>query len=259
MAKIDANGGNLLLGRGKWFFDRKDSNGASTGYRFLGNADSAELNGDVQKVEKFSNTTAASNLLKSVVTQQTHTLNINLNEYDPDNMALALLGTTATLTQTGATVTAEALTGGISAKKGRLYKTVYRNISSVSVKQGVTVLVAGTDYEIQDALTGLIYLLPTSVTITEAAALTIDYTYATVSLMKVQAGTANAIEGKLLFVGDPAAGPAYDAEFWNVSFTPNGAIAFITDDFGGLPLTAQVLDDSVNHSGEPLYRLVKRA
>lgn len=257
MAKIEADGSNLLLGRGKWYFDRKVS-GAYTGYLFLGNADSAELNAEAQKTEKYSSTRAAASKLASTVTQQNFTLSINLNEYSPENLALALFGTTGAVSQTGATVTNEALTGGINAKKGRLYRTAFRNISSVAVKQGVTTLVAGTDYEIQDEKTGLIYLLPTSATITEASPLTIDYAYATINLTKVSAGVVGSIQGCLLFVGDPAAGPAYDVEFWIADISPNGAIALITDDYGSIPLTVEILEDANGHPNDPLYRMVKR-
>ena len=258
MAKIDANGDNLLLGRGKFFFDRKTTAGVYTGYRFLGNVESAELTAESEKVEKYSSTRAASSLLKTVTTQQTHNLQIALDEHTPDNVALCFFGDTATLSQTGATVTAQALTGGLNAKKGRLYTTLHRNISAVAPKQGATTLVEGTDYEVQDALTGLIYLLPTSVTITEALPLTVDYTYATVALQAVDAGLVGNIEGRLLFTGDPVAGPGYDVTFWNVSVSGNGAVAFITQEFGTVPLSMQVLDDAINHPTSPLYRMVKR-
>lgn len=258
MARIDADGNNLLLGRGKFFFDRKTTAGVYTGYRFLGNSESAELGAEGEAVDKYSSTRAASALLKTVTTQQTHTLQIALDEHTPENAALCFFGDTTTLSQTGATVTAEALTGGLNAKKGRLYATTKRNISAVAVKQGATTLVAGTDYEIQDALTALIYLLPGSVTITEALPLTIDYTYATVALQAVDAGLVSRIEGRLLFTGDPAAGPAYDVTFWNVNVSGNGAMAFITQEFGSIPLSMQVLDDSLNHPSSPLYQMVKR-
>lgn len=259
MAKIDANGANLLLGRGKWYFDRKDSSGAYGGYRFLGNADASELTAEAQKAEKYGSTTSATIKLKSVVTQQNFTLTMNLSEYTAENLAMAFFGTTGTLTQTGATVTGEALTGGANAQKGRIYKTAYRNISAVTVKQASTSLVLDTDYSIQDDKTGLIYIMPTSSTVTGLAPLTADYTYGTVELEKASAGTVGSVEGRLLFAGDPAAGPAFDVEFWNVTFSPNGAIALITDDFGGIPLTGEVLADFVNHPTEPLYRLVKRS
>ena len=223
---------------------------------FLGNQDSAEITPSVNKVEKFGSTNAAAAKVASVTINQTHMLAINLNEYDPENLALALLGTTASLSQTTATVTAEALT--TSVKKGRIYQTLKRNISAVSVKKGATVGVAGTDFEVEDATLGLIRILPTSSAFTDGDSLTVDYSAGTVAATRVAAGTVGKIEGKLIFVGDPANGPAYDAEIWRANFTPNGAIAFITDNFGGMPLQAELLADATNHPSEPIYRLTKR-
>ena len=110
---LQADGTQMLLGRGKWYFDRGD------GLRFLGNADSAEITPSVNKVEKFGSTNAAAAKVASVTINQTHMLAINLNEYDPENLALALLGTTASLSQTTASVSAGALTTAV--KMGRIY------------------------------------------------------------------------------------------------------------------------------------------
>jgi hypothetical protein len=246
---LQADGTQMLLGRGKWYFDRGD------GLRFLGNADSAEITPSVNKVEKFGSTQAAASKVASVAINQTHMLAINLNEYDPENLALALMGSTAALTQTTSTVTAEALTA--SAKLGRIYQTAKRNISSVLVKKGATTGVLGTDFDVEDAKLGLVRIMPGGA-FADGDALTVDYSAGNVTATRVAAGTVGKIEGKLIFVGDPANGPAYDAEIWRANFTPNGAIAFITDNFGGMPLQAELLADATNHPSEPIYRLTKR-
>lgn len=253
-----ANGALLLLGRGKLYFDRFDSSGAPTGLRFLGDCDKLELTPSVQTKDRFSSSKKAATKLANVVVSQTHTLSIQMLEYDPENVALAFLGDASALSQTTSTVTAEALTPAGGVKLGRIYQTAKRNISAVSVKKGATTGVEGTDFEIEDAGLGLIRILPTSAAFVDSDALTVDYSAGTVTATQVAAGLEAGIDGKLVFVGDPANGPIYDVQFWHVRFTPSGALALITDDFGAIPLTGEVLDDAKNHPTAPLYLAVKR-
>lgn len=255
---MEANGDNLLLGRGKLFFDRFDTSGVSTGLRFLGDCNQFEITPSVQSKERFDSSKAANGKIASGNINQTHKITIQMGEYQPDNLAMALLGDTYLLTQATAGIVGEHLT--TSVKKGRLYQTVKRGISAYAVKKGATVLVEGTDYEVQDATLGLIHILPTGVTLTDGDAVDIDYTCANITgLTRVKGGTVSKITGKLVFVGDPAGGPVYDGEFWKVQFSPNGAVALITDDYGNIPLTGECLQDTTNHATEPFYRVTQRA
>jgi hypothetical protein len=256
----DAIGNNLLLGRGKAYFDRFDAAGAKSGYRFLGNIEKISVTPSVNKVEKFSSTKAAAVKLASVVINQTNLVDMTMSEFIPENLALALFGSTSTITQTSSAITAEALTVGTGgARLGMVYKTLNRNISIVSVKKGATTFVAGTDYDIINAAAGLIYLRPTGGTIVALDALTIDYTKGVFSGVQVSGGAVGKIQGALLFIGDPANGPTYELEIWRVNINPSGALDFLSDAFGTVPLQAEILDDSANHSAFPLYTLSQLA
>lgn len=258
---LQANGNNLLLGRGRLYFDRKNAAGAFQGLRFLGEASKLEIAPSTEKKDRFTSVKSAATKIASVIVSQTHTLNIELMEYTPDNIALALMGDSVAFTQAGGAVVAEALSGGVNAQPGRVYQTAQRNISAVAVKAGGVAAVLGTDYTIEDASTGLIYLVPGGAFDGTKIA-TIDYTGAAVlaaaAKYKIQGGLESLIEGKLVFVGDPANGTPYDAEVWKVRISPSGALALITDDFGNIPLTGEVMDDSQNHPTEPLYRITQR-
>jgi len=58
----------------------------------------------------------------------------------------------------------------------------------------------------------------------------------------------DAINGELKFVGTNEVGPQMTVDLYNVSFTPTGAIDFISDAFGNMETTADVLaaTDGVN-------------
>jgi hypothetical protein len=255
-----ADGSKLLLGRGKLYFDRwLPGTTTPTGARMLGDCAKFDILPSVQTKDRYLSTKATATKLATVNITQQHMVQIEMGEYDPETVAVALLGDTALVTQAATPVTGESLTTSVNL--GRIYQTAKRLIGTITVHQGATVLVAGTDYEVEDATMGLIRILPTSVTVTAGSAITIDYTPTAIiapGLTKVSAGLESKIDGKLLFVGDPAQGHQWDGEFWHVRFTPNGALSLITSDFANIPVQAEVLDDSVLHPAEPLYRLTQR-
>ncbi len=256
-----AQSDKVLLGRGKVYFDRFTTNNASTGLRFLGDVSKLEIKLADDNAQIYDYSKAAAPLLNEVLTKRVVTFSMTLHEYTKENLALALMGYEAAYTQTSGSVTAESLTSGVF--KGRTYQTVNRNISGVTVKQGATTLVLGTDYDIADASTGLIHIRDASVTVTEGSAITIDYTKAAIAtpgLNRVQGGMASQLLGKLVFTGDPAAGPGWDVEVWKLKLSPEGVMGFITgSDFGSFDLNGTVFPDELNHSTEPYFRITARS
>lgn len=249
-----SNGNQVLLGRGKVFFNRLSAAGVPTGYKFLGEVSKLELSTEDDVLEMRDHTVASTPVLKKVVRQRDGKVSLTFHEMDKENLSYALMGSVSAFTQTSGSVTAEALTASVV--KGHSYKTVARQISAVTVKQGVTTLVLGTDYDIADAATGLIHIKESSVTVTDGSAITIDYTKAAIAapgLARVRGGDATFIEGALLFVGDPAAGPSADVEIWKLSISPSGVLGLIQDEFAGVDLEGTILSDTTNHPTEPLY------
>jgi hypothetical protein len=256
-----ASGSNLYLGRGKLYVDRWTA-GAASGpgaFRFLGSCDEFEITPSVEKKDRFDATRNTARKLATVNVTQTHMMKITAGEFDPENVALALLGTTAAYTQAATPITGESLT--TSAVLGRIYRLAKRLPTAITVKKGATPLVLGTDYDVEDSTMGLIRLLPTSSTIIAGDTLTVDYTPTAISgagLTRISSGLVSSIDASLVFVGDPANGPAFDAELWHVRFSPAGALAWINNDFANIPLEAEILDDSANHAAAPLYHVTKR-
>lgn len=247
---------NLLLGKGQVYFDRFTTAGVSTGLKHLGNVETLELTTEDDVIEKYSSMVNSSPLYKRVNRRRTTTLRITGNEFNPENVALALMGIQSTLAQAATAVVGEAIAA--TTVPGTYYKTLKLGpISAVAVKFAGVAGVLGTDYAIIDATTGLIRILPGTI---KTGAVTIDYTptaYAsTTSPQVISGGAQGVIEGRLLFIGDPASGPKMMVNVWHVSISPDGALGLISDDFATMGLSAAVLDDSVAHPASPLYEVV---
>lgn len=243
---------NVSLGRGKIFFNRQDANGVLQGFVHLGNCDNLSVSTGVETKEMVNFMTNTSAPYKRVVTKTTVEAKISGFEFHPDVAALNVLGDVVPVTQSTATVTAEALAAAAVTKKGKTFRTLKRNISAVAVKQGATTLTLGTDYTIADATMGLVSFPATSA-VDDALAVTVDYTAAAIiagdGVKRVRVATNSRIEGQLAFSPDPAAGPSYEALYWRVQLAPSGEFGLISEDFNKWEMTGAVQDDSAGAYG----------
>lgn len=248
---------NLMLGAGSVYFDRKDaSTGALTGERHLGNCSDFSISTSVDKVEKYSSMQSAKRLYLSVIKQIKAVGKITLDEYDAENLALALLGTTGVVTEAGATVTDE----GFVAHLNRWTKLGHRNIqaSGITVKDSANTAVPSGDYQV-DLVTGRIMITNAASPAAEGEACKISYTALAETYPKIVGAAVGKIEGMVRFIGDPTSGPKYEAEIWKVSVQPEAEIGLISDDFKNFVLNLEIMDDSAAHPNDPMYRLIKLA
>ncbi len=249
---LEANPNELYLGRGKLYFDRFDSSGKPTGYRFLGNCSKLELTPNVTVKEFYEHTRSAALKIANIPVQQKHTLAIDMSEgFQPDNAALALLGDTASLSSTSPTIVTEEPVAA-SSGAGRVYRLQNRNISGLAISAGGTPLVEDTDFSVINPVTGMVHILTP-----QTAAITANYNSGTVAAMQMRAGLTANIRGSLIFEGDPANGPILDIQFWIVQIQPSAAIALITDDFATLSIAGECLADAVNHPESPIYTITR--
>lgn len=256
---------NVSLGRGKILFDRLDANGVRTGFIHLGNCDTFSASVAVETKELADFTTNTSAPYKQVNTKTTADIKIAGFEFSPDILALNVLGDVSAVTQSSATVTAEALASATQTKKGRIYRTAKRNISAVAVKQGATTFVLGTDYTILDATMGLISF-PSTSTVVDATAVTIDYTAAAIvstdGIKKIVGATNSKIEGVLTFVPDPAAGPSMEVVVYRANLAPDGELSWISEDFNKWSVSGSAQSDVAGSyggsAGSPYFEIVER-
>lgn len=248
-----ANGDNLYIGRGKFYFDRFDpTTNLPTGVRrFVGEVDKGDISISSQNKSRYTTTKATNNKIASIDSQQTHTIALDLMEFKPENVALALLGTSATFTQSVTAVTAEVL-ATTSYAIGDIFQLAGRNPTTLVLTGASDPLVLGTDYEFEDQKLGLVRMLTAGTTLSAA------YTPGTTTLPRIAAGQNTAIYGRLIFVADPESGPAFDLEAWKVKFMSGGVFSLLSDDYDKMSLTGEILEDSAHHPAAPLYQLTYR-
>lgn len=251
------NPSNLLLGRGKLYFDRFLTNTLTrTGELDLGNVTQFEITPTVQVKDKYESMDPASLLYQRGVTRQDVKLKIQGDEFALANLAAVLLGNQAQLTQSStSTITAGALTA--TPINGAWYPTGFRNITVTDVKQGSTTGVLGTDYNV-DAVSGRIQIIIGGA-FTAATATVWDGSAAATTYNIVQGATVGTVDGYLRFIGNPIKGPTFEVECWHCSFTPTGNLGFIADDFGNWTLDGMLIADTADHPAEPYYHVIQRA
>jgi hypothetical protein len=250
------NPNNVLLGRGKLYFDRfLPGTTTRTGEQDLGNCTALEVEVKPEVKEKYESMDPASSLYSRGVTRETVTIKITGDEYSPDNLQLATLGSITTVAAAGATIAAEQITP--AAILGRYYPLLNRNITTLTdIKQGSTALVLGTDYT-ADLVRGRIYLMPGSATIIPGTPVTADYIFAQYSYTAVALATQGTIDGFLRYISNDIKGPNYDGLWWHVSFVPSGGLAFIADDFGNWTMEGECIADPADHPTCPIGQLVQ--
>lgn len=251
------NAGNLLIGKGLLSFDRFDASGLSTGESPLGNCTAFEISTTDDVKEKYSSMDHIAGLLKRVAVKRTIEIKITCDEFNKENIALALMGTSGAFTQSAVSAfTARAIAA--TTIGGRWYRLGLRNVTVTAVKYGVSpsTAVLGDDYTV-DAVRGRIYIVPGG-DLDNAATVIWDGSATAIStgVDKVAGGAATTIEGYLRYIGDPIVGPAQEVEVWKVQVETDGAVPFISEDFAEFTLKLTAYADTANHPTEPYYRVL---
>lgn len=245
--------GNLSLGAGEVLFDRFDANGNSTGYRHLGNVESLAITTTVETIEKKSSMDGSRGIYKQAVVGSEAEVSMVLSEYDPENLALALLGDTATFTQaSSSTSTGRQINGGAALKFDRWYYLGFKQVTVTAVKQGVTTGVLGTDYELNAEL-GLVKIKAGGA-FTEAVT-TWDGSRAAVNSTQVRGLSVGKIEGRLKYfsASNQAAGPRVELDVHKLNVTPDGELPFISEEYGTFTLRGQAQKDTTKPAGEQFF------
>ena len=266
MSHITPAATNTVFGRGAIFFDRFDANGVQLNqWQHFGNCDSLATSISEDTVDLTDYTQNTGTPYNTATKSTTVGLKISGFEFTPKMLAVVFKGDTSTFTQSATTLTGETLAPStLTGLLGSYFKTANRNISAITVLQGTTTLVSGTDWSAHDTLSGMIRILPSGSTVTDGTALTINYTAAalssTTALDTVRMFNTSTVQGSLLFVPKNSSGPLVEARYWNVKLSPDGDVALISDDWLKWNLTGTVLSDSTAAYGgstnEPYGRLL---
>lgn len=243
---------DCTLGRGVVLFNRFDASLNKGAYILVGNCSEFKVTPTDDVKEVYNYMVPDGGLYTSAVARRKVQISMKLWEWNEQNVALGTVGDLNYLTQSSATVTAEAITPAAGLVLGGVYQTLKRKISATTLHQGATILVLGTDYVIYDSDEGLIQILPTSVTATAGSALTLDYTAAAITAQNqpiVAPFTHPQLFGSIKFIGKPAQGKIWRATFWHTQLNPKDLGSLIGDDFATFDLDVRLLNDAAGQYG----------
>ncbi len=251
------NPANLSLGAGDvWFARGFQSDLNKREYRHLGNVESFAITTTVETIEKKSSMDGARGIYKQAVIGSEGEVSLLLDEYHPENLALALLGDTALFSQAaGGPLTGQSINNGVALKFERWYYLGFKQVSAVVVKQGVTTGVLNTDYELNTEL-GLVKI-KSGGAFTEAITTWDGSRAAITNANLVRALSVGSIEGSLKYASaaNQGAGPRWEVEIHKIQLNADGELQFISEEFGTFTLRGKAQKDTTKAAGEQFFTL----
>lgn len=258
---LNTHTNNYVFGRGQLFLNLYAA-GVFEGRRFIGNCPSFNLSVESEIFEHVSSTSGIQTTDLKVTKSTKFSGQIVCDDMQPENMALFLVGSQATLSQVATPVTNEA----IVVNKGRHFqlgltvsnKVGIRDVTSVVVTDvaGTTTYVLNTDYKL-DADSGMIYIISGGA-ITNGQTIHVDYTPAAGSRPYIQSGDSGSLQGEIFFVSDNANGDNRDVRIPLATISPSGEMPFITaDDIGAI--TFDIGPSTLDSATKQIYIVDRRS
>lgn len=209
-------------------------------FRYVGNVPSLEINFETDTLEHKEATSGQRLTDLRLSREKKASLKMTLEEFDKNNLALALYGVAADI---GAgSVTAEVFPNPVAV--GDFVRLAKQKVSSVVIEDSAgtpATLVLDTDYRIESADHGLIEILNIGAYTQPFKA---DYSHALVA--NINMFTAPAPERWIRFQGLNTAdnNKSWLIELYKAAMDPLANLALITDELASLELSGSVLYDS---------------
>lgn len=229
---ITLDSDNLAIPRGVLRFDEYKS-GAYEGDREIGESSGFTVSVETLRTEKYTAKTGVQTKILSKALRIDRKAKIVCENMSLENFAFFIGGDVATVTQTGGSVTDEAIAvkQGLSYRLGRSASTPtgVRAVSAVDIQDDTdtTTYVEGTDYEL-DAAKARIKIIAGG-GISDDDTIHVDYTEASNSRQQVSAGQTVTRFGRLTSDADNNEGANLDFEAPYASITPEGELPVITE------------------------------
>jgi len=232
-------------GQGPVYVAPRDVNGKPAGLKFIGDLDSAEITPNVEKSTTLENVTGSRGVGSSFIKRSGFNLNLVMRSIKPQHLARALHGSVTTKIAGSATDEAH------TAYHDAMISLDHTKVSAVVVtgSGGTPTHVENTDY-IVHADQGMIEILSTG-GITDASAIEIDYSFAAQHHIKIDP---NNDEVYIVFGGMNNADNDKQTrcELYKVKLDPS-ALSMITEDTANMPISGELLVDSLRPVGDQFY------
>lgn len=121
---------DLMVGKGKVYFRRKNKDGTKQARRHMGNCPDFKLNANIEKIQKMSSMDHAAEVYAEAVKSISYKPTLTLDEYNPFNLALALYGEEGVEVQEAKIVANEVH----DVTSGAVLSVPYKNITDVTIR-----------------------------------------------------------------------------------------------------------------------------
>ena len=252
-----------MLGKGSILLDQFDpTTGTPTGFQHLGNCTKFELDMKDDIAELYQSLNKNVTLIATAVKKRQPKISITGTDFSSDHIARRadVCGENDARDDGRDGERGGSHHRGASAERKERYfprgeyerdPTTTSPAPVAHVERGRT-LAAGTDYQLVDPVSGLIYI-PLGSTISTYA-VTVTYDTLVGSFDQV-AGARRSRFSRVIScsIPDPVDGQKIGVDIWRVNLNPNGKIGLIADDYGNWTLDGNILDDTANHPDAPFY------
>lgn len=236
-------------GQGKLYVGTRDALGNPQAMRWVGNVPELKLGLQVDSIEHKESYSGQSLTDLKIVKGKSTSLNFTLEDFNKDNLALAIYGAAMSVAS-GTAITGEVL-GGTPAVTalavGQVFAAAKRNGTAITVKDSTgtaKTLVKDVNYTI-DPASMTITLIDVTTGGPFTGPLKVDYTPG----VSTEIGMFNTPQTDLFmrFVGMNTAdsGKAVTVDLYKVSLNPTKELSFITDDLAQLQIEGAALLDAL--------------
>lgn len=239
-------------GQGVVMGAERDAQGNPKGFEAFGNVSDLKVTVATSVVEHKESHTGQRGTDKRLTTETKCAFTMTLENFVGSNLAKALRGS-KTEVATGTVVDAP-----IKLYLGKVTALPHIKVSAVTVDNGVTPLVLGTDYWVNEAA-GSIKFADAIATLADGAELLVSYSYA--EHVRVDALTEAAKELTLRFEGLNTAedNAPVIVEIFKINTDPLKELALISDTIQQIVLEGSVLLDSTKTEGSKYFRALQTA
>lgn len=227
--------------QGNVYLATRDANGNPGVFRHVGNAPAIEITPEVNNAERFESTSGQRLQAGRLQLGKTMNLSLTLDEWTKENLALALYGTSATISS--GTVTGEALPTGLA--QNDYVRLANQDVSSLILNDSAGTpaqLTLNTDYAETSLKHGTIQILTDLTGYT--APFDADYSYDGGINVSMFDAAPQELWMMVDGVNTAEANKPVKAELYRVLFDPVGAMALIHNEgYGDFELSGSALYD----------------
>lgn len=251
---------DILIGGGRIFFNDGGQDGlAGNGYLDMGNIPALAIQKAISEIEHFSFNAVTRSRQKdlNIVTDIGMSLSFSVDELFSEMWNILLFGNgTTPQVQSGATITDELTNAPIILDRSIF--TVETNISALTIDGtgGTPTYVAGTDYELINAVTGEIKILSTGA-ITTGLALELNYTSAARTRQQIVPGADPSVKGSARLEFTAQNGDDFTWIVQNCEVKPDGDSPLSSTEASEVSVVLNILVDKVVNTAQPFGEVLQ--